>query len=172
MSPSSELFTREHGQACPGVNSSHLGEVVRAVPDPELAGVGIGDLGLVHDVRVDEATGAVEVDLVPTFLGCPALGVIERDVRAAALGVDGATSVAVRFLTAPAWTPARISARGRAQLAELGIAVDTGRTRLVSVTCPVCGATRLRPVSEAGPTACRSVAWCDSCRNPVEVVRR
>lgn len=147
-------------------------EAVRAVPDPELAGVGIGDLGLVHDVRIDDASGAVEVELVPTFLGCPALAVIEGDVRAAIAAVPGAGDVTVRFVTSPAWTAARISDNGRHRLAELGIAVDTGRTRLVSVTCPVCGATRLRPVSEVGPTACRSVAWCDSCRNPVEVVRR
>ena len=145
---------------------------VRAVPDPELAGVGIGDLGLVHEVRVDDETGSVDVDLVPTFLGCPALGVIERDVREAVGAVPGTGPVAVRFVTTPAWTPARITDQGRTQLAELGIAVDTGRTRLVSVTCPVCGAARLRPVSEVGPTACRSVAWCDACRNPVEVVRR
>ena len=134
--------------------TSAVVEAVRAVPDPELAGVGIGDLGLVHEVRVD-VTGAVDVDLIPTFLGCPALGVIERDVRDAAGAVPGTGPVAVRFVTEPAWTPARISERGRRQLAELGIAVATGRTRLVSVTCPVCGAARLRPVSEVGPTACR-----------------
>ncbi len=155
-----------------GTLADTVGEAVRAVPDPELAGVGIGDLGLVHEVRVDSTTGGVDVDLIPTFLGCPALGVIERDVRAAVTGVPGTGAVTVRFGTTPAWTPARISEQGRRQLAELGIAVDTGRTRLVSVTCPVCGAARLRPVSEVGPTACRSVAWCDSCRNPVEVVRQ
>lgn len=152
--------------------TSAVVEAVRAVPDPELAGVGIGDLGLVHEVWVDDVTGAVDVELIPTFLGCPALGVIERDVHDAAGAVAGTGAVAVRFLTAPAWTPARISERGRSQLAELGIAVETGRTRLVSVSCPVCGAARLRPVSEVGPTACRSVAWCDACRNPVEVVRQ
>jgi ring-1,2-phenylacetyl-CoA epoxidase subunit PaaD len=147
-------------------------EAVRAVPDPELAGVGIGDLGLVHEVRVDDTAGAVDIELIPTFLGCPALGIIERDVRAAVAGMPGTGAISVRFVTTPAWSPARISERGRTQLAQLGIAVDTGRTRFVSVTCPVCGAARLRPVSEVGPTACRSVAWCDSCRNPVEVVRQ
>ncbi len=155
--------------------ATEVGAAVAAVPDPELAGIGIGDLGLVAAVRADPDSGRVAVDLVPTFLGCPALGVIEADVRAAVLAVPGTTDAAVRFVTEPAWTPARISERGRRQLAELGIAVtaadgDAG-ARFAAVACPVCGTKRLRAVSERGPTACRAVAWCDACRNPIEVVR-
>jgi ring-1,2-phenylacetyl-CoA epoxidase subunit PaaD len=159
------------GAGAPSLRAA-VGEAVRAVPDPELAGLGIGDLGLVHEIVIDEASGAIEIALVPTFLGCPALGIIEADVGAAVGAVPGVTSVRVRFASAPVWTPDRISDAGRRHLAELGIAVATDGPRFVSVTCPVCGASHLRPVSDVGPTACRAVAWCESCRTPVEVVRR
>jgi len=148
-----------------------VSDAVSAVLDPEMGGVSIGDLGLVEAVRVTP-TGRVEVDLVPTFLGCPALDLIERDVVAAVTRATGSEDVLVSFVRVPSWSPQRISPHGRRQLAALGIAVDTGAVRWVSVHCPVCGTSRLRPVSEVGPTACRSVAWCDSCRNPIEVVRR
>jgi ring-1,2-phenylacetyl-CoA epoxidase subunit PaaD len=164
------------GAPAPVVGGRSLQAAVRAavhaVPDPELAGLGIGDLGLVHEIDVDEERGAIEIALVPTFLGCPALGMIEADVGAAVGAVPGVRSVRVRFASAPVWTPDRISDEGRSHLAELGIAVTTDGPRFVSVTCPACGASRLRPVSDVGPTACRAVAWCEACRTPVEVVRR
>ena len=145
---------------------------VAAVPDPELAGVEIGDLGLVESVTVDDEAGTVTVELVPTFLGCPALEVIECDVRRAIETVTPAHRVTVRFVSTPAWSPERISTRGREQLGELAIAVADQGVRFESVSCPVCGVCRLRTVSAVGPTACRSVAWCDACRNPIEIVRR
>lgn len=45
------------------------------VHDPEYPGVSIVDLGLLEGVRVDDA-GHAEVDLIPTFSGCPALHMI------------------------------------------------------------------------------------------------
>jgi hypothetical protein len=37
--------------------------------------------------------------------------------------------------------------------------------------CPVCGSSAVADTSDAGPTRCRSLAWCPDCRNPVEVLR-
>ena len=143
-------------------------DAVAAVTDPELPVVTIADLGVLETVDVDEASGRVRVDLVPTFLGCPALRLIEGDVRAAAAAVAGVRDVEVRFLAAPRWTPDRITAEGRAALAgDLGIAVREAGF----VTCPVCGGTRVEERSPFGPTACRAIAFCPDCRNAVEVIR-
>ena len=88
----------------------------RTVDDPELPGVSIVELGLLEDVAA--STGArVEVDLVPTFSGCPAL-VDDRDRRAGAQSVRStasATSTCV-LRGQPVWTPERITERARAQL--------------------------------------------------------
>ncbi len=141
---------------------------VEAVPDPEYPGIGIGDLGIVDDVRVD-SDGRVEVELVPTFLGCPALDLIARDVAAAASAVPLVRRVDVRWARGIAWSPVRISSRARRTMAdELTVAVPepTGH-----VWCPVCGHDGVDAVSDFGPSPCRRIARCPQCRNPIEVVR-
>ncbi|MFQ5948581.1 MAG: 1,2-phenylacetyl-CoA epoxidase subunit PaaD [Acidimicrobiia bacterium] len=145
-------------------------QAVREVTDPELPVATVADLGILEEVRVDESEGRVEVDLIPTFLGCPALEEIQEDVSAAARSVEGVKDVAVRFLSRPQWNPERITARGRERLAEgLTIAVS-GPAR--QVICPVCGSRHVEERSPFGPTACRAIGYCSDCRNPVEVIRQ
>lgn len=140
---------------------------VGSVSDPEFPGVSIDELGMVEAVVCAGAN--VVVDLVPTFLGCPALDTIKADVTAAVTAVDGVGGVEVRFVNAPVWTPERVSDTGRVKLAaDFTVAVRIG----TEVTCPVCGHTGVAERSPFGPTACRSVAYCENCRNPVEVMRQ
>ena len=144
---------------------SRVGEVA----DPEFPGVSIADLGILEDVRVDPEMCLAEIDLLPTFLGCPALELIAADVRSAALAVPGIRDAFVRFLAEPQWSPARITDRGRRLLAdEFTVAVRPDRG---VVGCPVCGSEHIETRSMFGPTACRSIGYCASCRNPVEVMR-
>ena len=149
-----------------GLSALLARRVVDAIADPELGGVSIGDLGVVVDVTATDA-GAVDVVLTPTFLGCPALGLIEADVRAALLSA-GASSASVRYVHVPMWSPLRISPVGRERLAAHGIGVPGPDG---SCACPFCGTDALAAASPVGPTACRSVWWCSACRNVVEVMR-
>ena len=57
----------------------------RAVPDPEIPVLTLGDLGVIRDLRVTDG-GAVEIDLTQTYTGCPATEVIAADVQAALTG--------------------------------------------------------------------------------------
>ncbi len=139
---------------------------VSSVVDPELGGVTIGDLGLVHDVLVDQH-GAVIVELLPTFLGCPALALMAEDVERAARAM-GARECTVVWRVEPAWDSSRITPLGVEQLATLGIAVATAA--LASPACPTCGAQTLRPINPVGATACRAVAWCGGCRSAIDVM--
>src|SRR6266496_3779132 len=84
------------------------------VHDPEIPPCSITDLGIVERVRVFEE--AVEVDLLPTFTGCPALDVIRQDAEAAAGAAAGGREVRVRFVFAPPWTSDRITPQGRRAL--------------------------------------------------------
>ena len=136
------------------------------VSDPELGGLGIGDLGLVHSIDIDE-TGGVHVVLLPTFLGCPALALMAHDVQTAAVAA-GAMSCAVTWAAQPTWSSARISPAGVAHLAKLGIAVAT--TNDQCPVCPTCGASMLRQINPVGATACRAVAWCGACRSVIDVL--
>jgi ring-1,2-phenylacetyl-CoA epoxidase subunit PaaD len=149
-----------------------LRDVVSSVPDPELGGVTIGELGLVHELCQSGADGAIEVTLLPTFLGCPALTLMERDVVALLRGC-GVSAVRVTWANLPVWSPRRISETGRVKLAELGIAVpglDPSADGELPV-CPICQSAALEAKLPVGPTACRSVAWCTSCRSVVEIMR-
>lgn len=144
---------------------------LRSVPDPEYPGVSIVDLGLLEDVRCTDGPDglAVEVDLIPTFSGCPALTMIADDVRAAIEAVATVARCEVDWLTSPVWSTDRI-APGAERLLRNDFTVvlrgSDGRLR-----CPVCGSHDVTDEALAGPTRCRSVAWCASCRNVVEVMR-
>lgn len=157
------------GEAMPVGPVDAVRDAVAGVDDPEYPGVSIADLGLVERIELD-ADGNAAVELVPTFLGCPALDVIADDVRSAVGGVPGVRSVSVRFVHDPVWSPDRISEHGRRMLAErFTVAVPLSRA---PAPCPRCGSTDLVEVSPFGPSACRAIARCRSCREPVEVVRR
>jgi len=139
-------------------------EVLRSVKDPEIPTVSITDLGILADLRV--RGNSVEVDLMPTFSGCPALELIKQSVESALLS-SGATKIKVSFVNSPAWTTDVISQRGRDDMRSFGIAPPT----LQTVPCPYCGSHRTRMESDFGPTPCRSVYYCDSCHNPFETMK-
>ncbi len=86
-------------------------EALAGVHDPEIPPLAITDLGIVEAVRV--SPDRVEVDLLPTFVGCPALDVIREDVEAAARDAAEGREVRVRFVYAPPWTSDRITPAGR-----------------------------------------------------------
>lgn len=146
-------------------------DAVASVPDPEYPGISIADLGLVEAVHAQETASGlvVTVELIPTFGGCPALAMIADDVRAAVGAVDDVASCDVRWLTSPVWSTDRIAPAARAELRD-GFSVVV-RRRDGGLRCPVCGAVSVEDRGLAGPTRCRSVAWCTSCRNVVEVMR-
>lgn len=147
------------------VTEAEVRAALAAVKDPEIPTCSITDLGIVHDVRV---TGdRVEIDLLPTFAGCPALDIIKEDVEQAAR--DLAAEVAVRFVNAPAWTTDRVNDRADVSLRAYGISPPLLQiARAQEVTCPYCGSTNTIEESAFGPTPCRSVRYCNSCRNPFE----
>lgn len=135
----------------------------RGVLDPELGDVTIGELGLIRSISV--AVNGIEIVLTPTFLGCPATRLMANDVQRAVERVaPPGRSVTVRWENGAAWSSASVSPSGRKKLGLLNIAVgDQG-------ACPNCGG-RLEHLSSQGPTGCRSVSRCGSCRDIVEVLR-
>jgi len=138
------------------------------VPDPEIPVVSIVDLGLVHMVRVDES--GIRVELLPTFVGCPALEII-REAAATRLSTLG-RPVDVRFSFDEPWTSDRITPTGLEALRRHGFAPPGPASQLVvldaAVLCPYCGSSRTRLENLFGPTQCRSIRYCTACRQPFE----
>lgn len=151
-------------------------EVLAAVPDPEIPVCSIVDLGMVE--RVEASHDAIEVDLLPTFVGCPAKDIIGADVERAVGEVAGGRDVRVRFVLSPAWTTDRITEAGKEALRGFGISPhwDRGTGPVVvplmrpgsGVRCPYCGSTQTLQESSFGATPCRAQHFCSACRNPFE----
>lgn len=145
---------------------------LKEVKDPEIPSVSILDLGMVEDVL--EADGSVVIKALPTFIGCPALHIIERDIKKAASEVDGANEVKVDFVFSPSWTTDRITEEGKIKLKEFGIAPPPANHVMGepwSIDCPYCGSSYVTMENIFGPAACRSILYCKSCKNPFEAMK-
>ena len=144
---------------------------VAAVPDPEIPVVTLTDLGIVRDLR--EEDGRIVVELTPTYTGCPATGVIRRDVRDALAGA-GFPDADVRVTLSPAWTTDWMTPEGREALRNYGIAPPAPGPapvtffRSVPVACPRCGSTDTTEIAPFGSTACKSLRRCERCREPFD----
>jgi ring-1,2-phenylacetyl-CoA epoxidase subunit PaaD len=164
-------LAHDTANAAPG--PAALLAVARAVPDPELPVLTLGDLGVIRDLRV-AGDGAVEVDLTPTYTGCPATAVIAADVQDA-LRRAGADQIRTRIVLAPAWTTDWMTETGRRKLREYGIAPPGPAAHAsapvdlaFSARCPHCGSADTREVSHFGSTPCKALWTCRSCAEPFD----
>lgn len=143
------------------------------IPDPEIPVISIVDLGVVAGVSVEG--GRVEIEFTPTFMGCPALDAMRREMEDAIRSLGAEPDV--RVVLDDSWSTDRISPEGREKLREAGFAPPAPRSAagptLLQLergpfTCPWCGSTDTRLENVFGPTPCRSLRYCNACRQPFE----
>ena len=140
-----------------------LWAVLAAVPDPEIPVLSVVDLGIVRDVAEDR------IAITPTYTGCPAAQVIERDIRDA-LDAAGYRAVRIETILSPAWTTDWITVEGRAKLHAYGIAPPlTAGQR--TPECPQCGSARTAEISRFGSTPCKSLWRCLECAEPFDLFK-
>lgn len=157
------------------VTEDEVWAALAEVPDPEIPVLSLVDLGVVKRVAIEG--DRVRIDFAPTFLGCPALETMRRDLAdaVAALGVE----VEVRVLLGDAWSTDDITPEGREKLRAAGLAPPAprpaGGLELVQlerpIRCPHCGSTDTRLDNLFGPTPCRSIRYCKRCRQPFEQLK-
>ncbi len=180
------------------VTEAQVWGALAEIPDPEIPVISLVDLGVVRDIEVedgrvrveftptflgcpalevmrDQMAAKVRVEFTPTFLGCPALEVM-RDQMAAKVRELGAEPE-IQVVSDDSWSTDRITPEGREKLREAGFAPPTprqaGAPQLVqlqrgSFRCPYCGSTDTQLENIFGPTPCRSLRYCNSCRQPFE----
>jgi ring-1,2-phenylacetyl-CoA epoxidase subunit PaaD len=155
------------------VTEERVREALAEIPDPEIPVISIVDLGVVRAVAVDGER--VRVAFTPTFLGCPALEAMRVAMEETIRDLGGEPEVDV--VLDDSWSTDRITAAGREKLREAGFAPPTPRQAgvptMVQLTsavfrCPYCGSTETRLENIFGPTPCRSLRYCESCRQPFE----
>jgi ring-1,2-phenylacetyl-CoA epoxidase subunit PaaD len=155
------------------VTEAEVWSALAEIPDPEIPVISLVDLGVVRSVDVQGER--VRVDFTPTFLGCPALEMM-RDAmiqRISALGAQPEINVRLD----DSWSTDRISAEGREKLRASGFAPPAPREATPPTLlqlqshahrCPYCRSTETRLENIFGPTPCRSLRYCATCRQPFE----
>jgi len=142
------------------------------IPDPEIPVISLVELGVVKSVEVSGER--VRIDFTPTFMGCPALDTMQRALveKVEELGAEAE----VRVLLDDSWSTDRITPEGREKLRAAGFAPPAprpaGKLDLVQLQtgfrCPYCGSTDTKLENIFGPTPCRSIRYCNACRQPFE----
>jgi ring-1,2-phenylacetyl-CoA epoxidase subunit PaaD len=152
-------------------------EALEAIPDPEIPVVSIRELGILREVS--ERDGELEVVITPTYSGCPAMGQIEEDVRAALAANDLRAHVVTRL--APAWTTDWITAEAKRKLRDFGISpphavrqdkvvrfARSDASGAETVPCPHCGSDNTTEISHFSSTACKALYKCLDCLEPFD----
>lgn len=152
-------------------------KALATVSDPEIPAISVVDLGVIGDVSFKGER--LTVELLPTFVGCPAIEVMRHDIaeRLAPL----ADEVVVDVTFSPPWTSDRITAAGRERLRESGFAPPVAVPAIAGLDelsvlpiaeCPYCGSRNTMLENAFGPTLCRAIYHCAACRQPFEQFKR
>ena len=160
-------------------------EALQGVYDPEIPTISVVDLGIVH--RVEATPERVRVEILPTFVGCPALDVMRDTIRERLEELRIAPEVSVGVTFAAQWTSDRITPAGHEALRRAGFAPPTnapaftadsvvdlnplGALRPQLILCPYCGSKSTMLENRFGPTLCRSIYYCNNCRQPFEAFK-
>ncbi len=147
-------------------------EILKTVSDPEIPVLSIIDMGVVRSAKI--VNEIVEVQITPTYSGCPAMDEIADDIKLAFK--QNGYNAKVELILSPAWTTDWITAEGRLALEKYGIAsplsADADKEALLGnkklVKCPQCGSMNTKIVSQFGSTACKALFQCDDCLEPFD----
>ena len=167
----------------PDLRERRIWDELGRISDPEIPAISLVDLGVIGSVTVDRDRARIE--LLPTFVGCPAIDVMRSEVaeRIGAMGLAGRVEVEITF--DPPWTSERITPEGRERLRLSGFApphigpsvpdAAMGLEELAVLPiaeCPYCGSRNTTVENPFGPTLCRAIYHCADCRQPFEQMKR
>ena len=146
-------------------------QALNEVKDPEIPVISVVDMGIVREISLNE--NQVAVTMTPTFSGCPALHVMQKDIATRVTKL-GYTDVSVKIALYPPWRTDWITAKGRKKLKDFGLApppVHSGRSDIIFydlAECPYCDSENTTLKNNFGPTLCRSIYFCEDCQQPFE----
>ena len=152
-------------------NTQKAWDALRELTDPELPFLTLDDLGVIRDIKIKKENFVVTI--APTYIGCPALSVIEDSIagKLKKIGIDAL----IEKSFSPPWSSDWISENGRKKMEEFGISPphpkDTksfSRSSAKGVKCPQCASYKTEKVSEFGSTACKSLYRCLNCKEPFD----
>jgi ring-1,2-phenylacetyl-CoA epoxidase subunit PaaD len=147
--------------------------ILESVSDPEIPVLSVVDLGVVRKV---EWKGAMpHITITPTYSGCPAMKVIEEDIRKA-FAERGYEEITIHTVLSPPWTTDWLSESGKVKLKAYGIAPPQGSSEDKSqlfaepkkIDCPNCASNNTSLKSQFGSTPCKALYVCNDCLEPFD----
>lgn len=144
--------------------------ILETVKDPEIPVLSLVDLGVITEVTEQDNT--VLVKMTPTFVGCPAMDYMKAEVENA-LKLNG-YQPQVEITFEKPWSSDLISEKGKAALKKYGLApppdskLFTDLEILETATCPRCNQNNTELKSPFGPTLCRALYYCHTCKEAFE----
>lgn len=160
-------------ESSPPPSESEVWDALAEVADPEIPTVSVVDLGVIRGVEI--GADGIRVELLPTFVGCPAIELMRGQIETRLARL--AAHVEVELTYAEPWTTERITAEGRRKLRESGFAPPApGPLNVIPIMpvarCPHCDSRRTILENAFGPTLCRAIYYCTDCRQPFEQFKR
>jgi ring-1,2-phenylacetyl-CoA epoxidase subunit PaaD len=157
----------------PNYSEKDILSFLEEIPDPEIPVISIVELGVIRGIKSEN--NQVEIDLTPTYSGCPAMKQMEDDIKSV-LTAKGVEKVTIKTTYTPAWTTDWISDEAREKLRKYGIAPPQGTTidkaalmgKEKRIKCPRCGSLNTTLVSQFGSTACKALYKCVDCLEPFD----
>ena len=147
-------------------------EILSRIKDPEIPVLSIQEMGMLHDVKL--SGDLCEVFIMPTYSGCPAMGIIEEDIYTL-LKQEGFSNIKVTLVYSPTWTTDLMSESSKEKLRAYGIAAPVHssctnwlKPNDVEVLCPKCNSKHTELISRFGSTACKALYSCKNCSEPFE----
>lgn len=150
-------------------------ELLTEIKDPDIPIVDIVEMGFVREIKISNKS--INVKITPTYSGCPAVGVIEDDIKTL-LKENGFSDVNVEKIYSPAWTTDWIGKETKEKMRQHGIAPPQGQAPqsddyisipvMQKIICPYCSSDNTQRKSEFGSTACKALYYCNACNQPFE----
>lgn len=150
-------------------DNKSIEELLSSIPDPEIPVVNILEMGMVRDIL--STPDSCEVILTPTYTACPAMSMIEAEIKAT-LQSAGIRNVRVSYVISPPWTTDTMTDEVKEKLRQYGIAPPVSRFQQEqdhhAIHCPRCNSANTSMVSRFGATACKAMYVCADCKEPFE----
>jgi ring-1,2-phenylacetyl-CoA epoxidase subunit PaaD len=153
------------------ITVAQIYEWLEEVKDPEIPVLSLVDLGVITDIQLLDSN--VKIEMTPTFVGCPALDMMKQEIKEVLLK-RGIKNISINVTFRKPWTSDLISEKGKHALKQFGLAPPPSREIFTELevlehaTCPRCNGTDTELKNAFGPTLCRSIHYCNTCREAFE----
>ncbi len=156
------------------ITDTEIWSALENVKDPEIPVISVVDMGMITAIEIHNPQSAVSITMTPTFVGCPAIGVIRKSIQDEVLKL-GFDKVEVKVDFGTKWTSDRIKPSAKVKLEKFGLAPpamlnddELTEAQLNSVRCPHCHSTDTTLRSAFGSTLCRAIRFCFNCKQGFE----